>query len=121
VYSASDRPVRYADCPAVCVDCPAAWPDYLVMYLICSALCADCPNWLFRVCAGCGGLGVDFGNSVGKTGLAVDALDDPRSPLDGPAVQRSVGLPLICVGSCGCPGYVSISIRKGVGIGHTNL
>jgi hypothetical protein len=64
---------------------------------------------------------VDFGNSVGKTGVAVDALDDPRSPLDGPAVHRSVGLPLICVGSCGSPGYVSIGIRKGVGIGHTNL
>jgi hypothetical protein len=96
VYSASDRPVKYADRPAVCRNCPTAWPDCPLMY-------SNCPCCSFRVFTGHGGLGVGLGNSVLKTG---SAAVDP----DGPTVRRSVGLPPICIGGCGCPGYVSISI-----------
>jgi hypothetical protein len=67
------------------------------------ALYADGPNGSFRVHAVRGGLGACLGNSLLKTGPT-----DPGP--DGPAVRRSVVLPPICKGGCGCPGYMSIGI-----------
>jgi hypothetical protein len=48
------------------MDYSDAWPDRPMMYSDCPMLCADGLNWLFRFCAGCGGLGADFGNSIWK-------------------------------------------------------
>jgi hypothetical protein len=38
-------------------NCPAIWPDLLVMYLDCPALYANGPNGSFRVCVVRGGSG----------------------------------------------------------------
>jgi hypothetical protein len=59
---------------------------------------------------GCGGSGIDFDNLVRKTGPSVTGPDGPHSRRDDPAVRRSVDVPPICAGGCGCPGYVSIGI-----------
>ena len=67
-------------------------------------------NGSFRVCVVRGGSGVGLGNPFLKIGPVVAGPDGPRSRVDGPVVCRLVDLPLICVGSCGCLGYVSIGI-----------
>jgi hypothetical protein len=72
-------------------------------------LSADGLNWLFRVCAGCGGLGVDFGNSIWKKGMAAASLD-------GLVMRRSTGLPPICAGGCGCLGCVYRHPVNGLGL-----
>jgi hypothetical protein len=59
-------------------------------------------NCSFRVCERCGGPGVGFSNSVLKTGSAAVGPEGPRSRADGSIVRRSVGLPPICIGGCGC-------------------
>jgi hypothetical protein len=96
VYSVLDRLVKYAEHP--------------VMYLDCSALFTDGSNCSFRVCVGRGGSCAGLGNSVLKMGPAAIGPYSLRLCLDGLAMHRSVGLFLICVGGCVCPGYVSIWI-----------
>jgi hypothetical protein len=59
------------------------------------------------VVRGCSG--ACLGNSV-KMGPAVVGSDDPRSRADGPDMCRSANLLLMCVGGCGCSGYVSSGI-----------
>jgi hypothetical protein len=93
-----------------CVDCPAAWMDSLVMYLNCSTLFVDGPNCLFGICADRDGSGAGLGNSVLQTGPTVVGPDGSRSRGDGPTMCRLADLPLICIGGCGCPSYVSIDI-----------
>jgi hypothetical protein len=75
-----------------------------------STLYADGLNGSFRACTVRGDSGADLGNSILKTGPATAGPDGPRSRADGPAMRRSTDLPPICIGGCGCPGYVSIGI-----------
>jgi hypothetical protein len=103
MYSATDH-------SASCATCPAAWTDRLIIYSDCLALCTDGPNCSFRICAEHGGSDADLDNSVLKTGPTTVGLDSPRSRVDGPVVRRLAVLPSICIGGCGCPGYVSIDI-----------
>jgi hypothetical protein len=53
---------------------------------------------------------VDFGCSVLKTEPLIGGLGGPRSCADGLAMRRSLDLPPIHVGGCGCLGYVLIGI-----------
>jgi hypothetical protein len=92
------------------LDRPVKYTNRLVMYSDCPTLCANDPNCSFRVCEGRGGSDKDLGNLVLKMGPAIVGLDGPRSHVDGPTMRRSTGLPPICIGGCGCPGYVSIAI-----------
>jgi hypothetical protein len=110
MYSALDRPVRYANCVVVCADYLAIWPDRPVLYSNYPALYPDGPNGSFKVCTVRGSSGAGLSNSFLKTGPTTAGLDDPRSRVDGPDMCRSTDLPPICVGGCGCPGYVSIGI-----------
>jgi hypothetical protein len=105
-----DRPVKYADRPAPCADCPAMWPDRPTLYSDCLAPYADGPNGLSRVCTTCGGLGAGLGNSLLKMGSVAAGPDGPRPRTDGPDMCRSANLSPMCVGGCRCPGYMSIGI-----------
>jgi hypothetical protein len=80
------------------------------MYSNCLTLCSDGPKWSVKVCAECGGSCVDFGISVQRIGPAVADPYCLSSCVDGQVVRRSVDLPPICAGHCGCLGYVSIGI-----------
>jgi hypothetical protein len=80
------------------------------MYSDYPAICVDSTKESVRVCVKRGGHGVDFGNLFQKTGPATTGPDGPHSGADGLTMSRSVNLPLICAGGCGCPGYVSIDI-----------
>jgi hypothetical protein len=42
--SVLDRPVRYADRPAVCADCPTIWADRPLLYADCPSLNANGPT-----------------------------------------------------------------------------
>jgi hypothetical protein len=102
MYSASVRPVRYADRSAVCVDYPTAWSDHPVMYSDCLALCTDGLNCSFKVCAECGGSGVDLGNSVlkmGPTTIGTDGgwSDRAQTGKFTPDIRRRLWLSLVCV------------------------
>jgi hypothetical protein len=55
-----------------------------------------------------GSSGAGLGNSFLQTGPVAAGPNSLRSCADGPVVRRSANLPPICVGDCGCPGYVSI-------------
>jgi hypothetical protein len=102
--------VRYADRPATCVDYPTMWQNRPMLYLDCPTPYADGPNGFSRVCTIGGGSGAGLGNSFLKMGPAAVGPDDPRSRADGPDMRRSANLSPMCVGGCGCPGYVSIII-----------
>jgi hypothetical protein len=67
-----------------------------------------------KVCAVRGGLGADLGNSILKTGPPAVRPDGQRSRADSPVIRTSEGLPLICVGGCGCPGCVYQHPVKGL-------
>jgi hypothetical protein len=60
------------------------------MYSNYPARCADNPKESVRVCAKCGGPGMDFGNSVRKTGLVATSPKGPHSGADCPTMCRSV-------------------------------
>jgi hypothetical protein len=94
----------------MCADYPVMWLDRPGLYLDCPVLYADGPNWSFRVCAVRGGSGLGLDNSFLKIGPAVAGPDGPRSRADGSDMRRSAILPLICIGGCGCLGYVSTVI-----------
>jgi hypothetical protein len=81
-----------------------------VLYSDCLVPYADGLNGLSRVCMVRGGSGAGLGNSFLKMGPATAGPDGPRSHADGPDMCRSASLSSMCVGGCGCPGYVSISI-----------
>jgi hypothetical protein len=79
-----DRSIRYTDHPAVCADCPAIWPDRLLLYVYClSQYANDLTEW-FMICAVCGGSSVCLSNSFLKVGPTVAGPDSPRSRVDGP-------------------------------------
>jgi hypothetical protein len=98
------------DLLTTCVDYPAIWPDRPVMYSDCPALYADGSNGLFRVFIVRGGSGAGLGNLFLKTRPVVAGANSPCSRVDGPDMRRPADLPPICVGGCGCSGYVSIGI-----------
>jgi hypothetical protein len=106
----SDHPVKYADRPAPCVNCPTMWPDRSTLYSDYLASYADGPNGLSRVCTVCGGLGAGLGNSLLKMESAAAGSDGTRSRADGPDMRRSTNLSSMCVGGCCCPRYMSIGI-----------
>jgi hypothetical protein len=108
--SMPDRPVKYADCSAPCVDCPAMWPDRPTLYSNCLASYADGPNGLSRVCMVRGGLGAGLGNSLLKMGSAAAGPDGPRSRVDGPDMRILANLLPMCMRGCCCPRYMSIGI-----------
>jgi hypothetical protein len=56
-------------------------------------------------CVTCGGLDAYLGNSL-KMGPAVASPHGPRSRADGMVMCRSANLLSMCVGGCGCSGYV---------------
>jgi hypothetical protein len=85
-----------------------------VLYLDCPAPYANGSNGLSRVCAVRGGSGAGLCNSFLKMGPAAAGPDGPRSRADGPNMRRSTNLSSMCVGGCGCSGYASIGIHKGV-------
>jgi hypothetical protein len=70
---------------------------------------ADGLSGWFRACVACGGSDTYLGNSL-KMGPTVAGSDGPRSRADGLDMCRSPNLLLICLGGCGCSGYVSIGI-----------
>jgi hypothetical protein len=98
-----DRPVKYADYPAM-------WPDRPTLYSDCLASYADGPNGLSRVCMVCGGLGAGLGNSLLKMGSAAAGSDGPRSRADGPDMRKLANLSSMCVGGYCFPCYMSIGI-----------
>jgi hypothetical protein len=61
------------------------------------------------VCVVYGGSGACLGNSL-KMGPVAAGPNGPRSRADDPDMRRSANLSSMCVGGCGCPGYVSIGI-----------
>jgi hypothetical protein len=108
--SAQDRPVRYMDRPAMCADCPIMWPDRPRLYSDCPVLYADGLNWSFRFCTVHGSSGLGLGNSFLKIVPVTAGPDGPCSRADGSDMCRSAILPLMCIGGCGCLGYVSTGI-----------
>jgi hypothetical protein len=87
-----DRPVKYADRPAPCVDYPGMWPDRPTLYSDCLAPYVDSSNGLSRVCTVCGGLGAGLGNSLLKIGSAAAGSDGPRSRANGSDMHRLANL-----------------------------
>jgi hypothetical protein len=72
----------------------------------------DGPTRWFWVCTVCGGssASLGLGNSFRKIGRVIAGPDGPHSRADGPDMRRLAVLPPMCVGGCGCRGYVSIGI-----------